>query len=284
MTSVVQAAAAASVLVGLVSIPAVSKTAVEPSAMSAEMPNISDNSTTSEVSKTVSTDGFRAQVQTAFTEFTTNVRPEEANATVQSAASRLQVEKQAGKTVWKLSTSTGSMKLVQTPQKVLEEVETPSGTLRKVRAGGTVSTSFEGADREAVESARQDLKELLEKKKAEIDRKREKFGEGSSTVSSSLELRANESTGSGYGNNTREHVVLVNNGESVDLEGWELGNNNPEFAELGDVTVSNGESVRIYSSDIDTDGITDTGLTWENGGDTAKLRNPDGELVAEKSY
>lgn len=285
MTSVAHAAAAASVLVGLVSVPAVSKTAVEPS-MTPNVTEVSDNATSRQVTRQVSSDGFSATVSTAFNELKTSVTPGGVDTSLKSLGSKLEVDKQPGRTVWTLTTSSGSLKIVQTPSKTREIVETPQGTLKRTQAGATVRTSFDGSDRASVEEARTELKDLFRSKKQKMDRKRRSIAPSDSNTATEAQVTvtANESTGSGYGNNTLEHVVISNQGASVNLEGWSLENNNPQSAELESYVLESGESVKVYSSDVDADGITGTGISWENGGDTATLFDSDGEKVAEDSY
>lgn len=288
MTTISQATLAASVMLGLVSIPAVSQTATFDGNFTQDMPNITTSeSTPKQVSRTTSPEGFRASIETAFSEFTTKIASGSANASLESPDSELQVKKSSGRTEWILTTPHGKLTVQKSSTKAVETAETPQGTLKLVKQNGGVTEEFSGSNRAEVEKARKEMKQLMQDKKKKLDEKKQKLRE---QALPNVEVVANSSTGSGYGNNSQEHVVIVNNEPSeINLEGWKIQNNNPASYTFEDVSVPADSKLRVYSSekeDVEFSGnaVYDTGLTWENGGDTATLFNSEGAKVEERSY
>jgi len=285
MTSVSQAALAASVLVGLVSIPAVSKTAVPQETETSEIPEVTDQETGREVVKSVSPDGFQAKISTAFEEFMTNVNSEEANATLETPTSDLQMKKTSQGTRWKLSTSRGSLEIHSTHDKVIEKTETPQGTLKLIQHDGTTTRKFRGANRTAVERSRAKLKQMMEKKKEELDSKRKTLKKDYRII-----VKINESLASGFVDETYQHAVLINQDtETVNLEGWTVEDADGNQETLPAVEVEPGESLKLYSNSEDDVGEEENSVygifsAWTNSGDEIRLYNTRGDLVAESSF
>lgn len=283
MTSISQAAVAASVLVGLVSIPAVSKTAPPANSVSTQIPNVSTDSAGREVVKSVSPSGFHATISTAYEEFTANANPDEANASLETPTADLQMEKTADGAKWVLSTARGQLTIQRTHDSVTEITETPEGTLQTVRKDGGTRTVFQGSDREQVEEARDRLHALLQEKKRQLDDRRTEL-----RPDRDLMIKMNSSLAEGYGNNSEQHALVINDDDrEIDLDGWTVSDGDEEHP-VTDVSLSPGETLRIYSSssdDIDYDGkaVYDA-MAWTNSGDTAILIDSEGEEVARSSF
>jgi len=285
MASITQAAMAASILVGLASIPAVSKSAAAGEETQVSLENVSERSASEKVVKKSDSDSFYGSIESAFEEFETYVNQDRANATLVSPSARTEMKRSYSNTTWRMSSSSGQITLVESPSRTLVRVETAEGTLEEVREDGSVEESFEGSDRQKVERAKIRLMSRLEARKETMEERSTRLASDGGTEPG-VELVANSSTGSGYGNNSEEHVILENTGiQEIDLQSWKIGNNNPDFYTFGDVKIGPGERLRVYSKEVDADdAVTETGLTWEDGGDTAALKNSDGETVAEESY
>lgn len=288
MTTVSEAAIAASVILGLISIPAVSQTTTSPDSFQADLPNVSSSeSTPVRVSQTTSAEGFQASIETAFDEFTAQVSRGSANASLESPGSSLEVEKTPEGVEWTLTTPEGKLTVRKSSTRAVETTSTAQGTLEVVRQNGAVSERFTGSDRSAVEKTRNQLKQLMHQRKTDLDRKRQQLRQ---QAQPDIELVVNSSTASGYGNNTQEHVILINNEpKPVNIDGWTLQNNNPDSYTFGDVSIPAYSRLRVYTSDedqvpFDGEAVYDTGLSWENGGDTATLLDQRGTQIAKQEY
>ncbi|MFB6245619.1 MAG: lamin tail domain-containing protein [Candidatus Nanohaloarchaea archaeon] len=286
MTSISQAAVAASVIVGLVSVPAVSQTTDSTrSAVESGVPNVSSGRMPSEVSFRSTEDGFHGSLQTAVTDFSSYISPGSANASLESSSARVEVERTPESTVWTMNTPSGDLRLESSATSEIEVVETPYGTLRTRISGGDVSRTFEGENRSRVKEISRSLRSRLEEKREVMKQKAGRFGKRPGASSGSVDLVANASTASGYGNNSLEHVLIVNEGSSINIDGWEISNNNPSGYEFGSNVLEPGERLKVYTQEVDEqEAVTGTGLTWENGGDKATLKNAENETVAVASY
>lgn len=272
----------ASMIVGMLTVPAASKTIDSSNSISTDMPDISDSNTVpEEVSTNTSSDSFTRRVETAFQEFQTSISSESAETSVESADSRLDIEKSPEKTVWKLESSRGQLKIIQSSSKTVEEVETPFGSLKTTRINGGVRESFEGSDREKVENAAEELRNLMDEKKNQIEQQRTQTQVDQ--YSQNIEIEVNATT---------DYVVIDNQmSRNLDLEGWKLTDEVGEY-EFGSTQVPSEGTLYVYTDskqDLDVEEkedsnyIYDSGIAWNNNGDTATLWK-DGEGVAEKSY
>lgn len=281
MATISHAAVAASVVIGLVSIPSASMAATSGSTASADIPDVSDSEEVpKEVSRSTSSDGFEASVKTAFKEFKTEVNHDSMESSLENPGSRLEVEKKPSETEWKLVTSRGTLKISSSGETVEEVAETPLGTLEITREGGEKTVRFEGSKRSEVEERYNQMRQKMEERKQELEERRQEL-ERSGVPN--VRVVANESTASGFGDNEDEHVVLVNSDiNSVDLDGWKLSDEATSY-EMPSLTLKPGEKVKVYSSQ-EWHGFEGTGISWNDGGDTATLENNEGVKVDETSY
>jgi len=285
MTDIGSSIMVASMIVGVLTVPAASKSIDSSSSISTDMPDISSSDTVpEEVSTNSSSDSFKRSVETAFQEFETSISSESAETSVESADSRLNIEKSPEQTVWKLESSQGRLKITQSSSKTVEEIETPYGSLKTTRINGGVRESFEGSNREKVENAAEELRNLMDEKKNQIEQQRTQTQVDQ--YSQNIEIEEI---------NKSEDFVVLNNQMSreVSLEGWEISDE-VKSHEFGDVSIpAEGELVVYRDSESEVsaeegDGVShvyDTNIVWnqESSGDTATLWK-NGEEVAEKSY
>lgn len=286
MTSIQHAAIAASVIVGLLSIPAASQTAGIPSAVTGDLPNVSQSQEIPRESFTrVTEDGFVRQVETAFNSFATNISSGSASARLENPGSRLEVNRNPSRTEWVLSTPSGTLEVVKTSSRTFEQTVTPQGTIRFEKVNGDREVNFTGSSREEVEQTHHDLLQLLKQKKQEIENRRSRMRE---EAMPDVELVANASTASGFGDNDREHVVVVNRDfEPVSLKGWKLTDESLSSHEFGEVSVPARGRLHVYSGtpeDPDQPFVEGTGISWNDGGDTATLYTGDAKQMAEETY
>lgn len=275
----------ASMIVGMLTVPAASQTIDSSNSISENLPNISSSDTVpEEVSTNSSSESFTRRVETAFQEFETSISSESAETSVESADSRLDIQKSPEETVWKLETSQGNLEITRTSTKTVEEVETPYGSLKTTRINGGVQENFEGSDREKVKTAAEDLRSLMEQKKEEIQQ--QKTQTQIDQYSQNLQI---------VEINKSEDFVVLNNQMSreISVEGWKISDE-VKSHEFGDASIPSGGELIIYrdsKSEIGTEekeGVNHaygTDIVWnqESSGDTATI-SKDGEVIAEKSY
>lgn len=277
MGSIPEAAIAASVIVGLVSIPAASQPINATGDFSEPLPNISGSEETPRnVVQQTSPDGFTARVENAFQEFATHISPGKANASLESPSGKLEMQKKPGKTLWILETSGATLKVSETPERTKEVLEAPEGTLKKVRENGGVRTSFTGTNRNRLEQKMSEMKQRMRQKKQRMEQESESLKRRNAP---SVEVRVNKT----LAETPEEKAVLVNHeAEEVNLDGWTLSDDSSSY-EFDSVKLEPGERLNVLS-DEQWSGNDATSIAWNDESDVAKLRNSQGVLVDETTY
>lgn len=282
MAAISEATLAASVIVGLLSIPVVSETGTPTGAFSGELPNIStSDSIPREVTTSTSPESFRRTVETAFDEFSAVIDSRSSNLTLENPGSQLRVERNPTGTRWTLKTASGTLELSKTPAEQVERVSTPDGTLVRTESGGGVTERFRGADRESVEQRRSELRQLLDQKKEKLDR------HAAEMRTERYEGRVDLNVSSGA--DGKEYAVIHNRMDAaLDLDGWTLSDEAGSF-EFGSVSVPADGRLYAYTDDVEpvdsgAVNVYETGIAWNDDGDTATLRDPGGNEVASYGY
>lgn len=286
MADLANAAVLASLVVGMVSIPAASGTIKAQSSVQDPVTNIS---TTEDLpvkeSTSLEADSFQKTVETAFSSFTTTVESGEVNGEMETPGAHLTVEKGSGTVRWVLETPQGRLEVEQSSSKVVHTTETPQGTLTETRENGNLKTEFEGSDREEVEETASELRELMEERKEQYlqktsDMRTEQYSE-------SLKLSVEPET--------PEKVKVTNTAGRLKMQNWRVTNDNPDSFSFN-ATLEKGQTLHIYSEKKDSeelDGVEendedvyiyDSGLTWADGGDAATLFDSEGNEVENFSY
>lgn len=284
MTDLSTSLVMASVVVGLLTVPAASETINSSKTVSEDLPQISgSNGTAKEVVTTSGSDSISRKVETALKKFETSVSSDKASTSLETPTADFSVEQESDEKKWVLETSKGELEISRSPDSIVETVETPQGTLVKKSENGETTEKFNGKDREKVEEIRSELRSLMKQKKQELEERASKTR--ATHYSDSLELSINETA--------PEHVTIRNTGSSeINLTGWKLFNNNPESFELT-ASLETGQKLHVFTEDekdLEIDEkeddlyLYDSGLTWENTGDTATLKTPGGEEVVTRSY
>jgi hypothetical protein len=284
MADIANAAILASLVVGMVSIPAASGSIEAGNSIPEPLDNISSTQNVPQQESTeLNTDSFRKTVQTAFSEIRTEIESGSAEGELETPQSRLTFERKPAGVEWRIETSQGKLTVKQKSGKVIERTETPYGTLEKTRENGAVKTSFEGSNRDEVEKVSEELRDLMEQKKKKYRSKTDEMRLEQYRKGIALDVAPE----------TPEKVVIENNmNQKLDLTGWEVANNNPDYFKLNS-TLEEDQKLHIYSADSDEvdneeNGsgkyVYGSGLTWEDGGDTAKLFDSEGNEVEVYSY
>ncbi|MFB6147858.1 MAG: lamin tail domain-containing protein, partial [Candidatus Nanohaloarchaea archaeon] len=275
MAAIPQAAIAASVIVGLLAVPAASKGVEMTGAATKELPDVSTaESVPKTVSRMVSSDRFHAVIETAFNRFSTSISSGSANATLESPAAELKVTRTPDSIEWVLTTPDGTLRVVKSSEKVVREVSTPNGELRVVEDEGSRKVSFTGSDRRELEKKMQQLMDLLEQKRKELQERRSRLRQ---RAMPDIRVVINDSLASSQESSaTPEQVVLVNRElQPVSLEGWKIRDASSVYR-FGDVVLEPGEKLHVYSAnnsvvDGEPPAVYDTAIGWNGDSDTATL-------------
>ena len=287
MADIANAAILASLVVGMVSIPAASGNIDSQTEISEPLDNISStDSVPREESTELGSDSFTRTVSTAFSSFRTSIESGQVDGELETTQSGLSLQKDADSIRWVLETPQGRLEVEQTSTGVVETTETPQGTLTKRTENGVRSTSFEGSDREAVEETSEELRDLMEQKKQDYLEKSDRMRTDQYSQGIMLDVAPE----------TPEKVIISNEMDrSVDLQGWEVANNNPDYEEL-EATLEPGQKLHLYTADQDSEALENatendqdlyaygSGITWEDGGDTATLFDSRDNEIEEYSY
>lgn len=284
MADIANAAILASLVVGMVSIPAASGSIEAGNSVPEPVDNISSTQNIPQQESTeMNSDSFSKIVETAFSEIRTEVSSGSLEGEVETPQSRLTLERKPDGVTWKMETSEGTLKVKQKSGKVIERTETPYGTLEKTRENGALKTSFEGSNRDKVEKISEELRELMKEKKKEYRSKTDKMRLDQYREQVDLDVAPE----------TPEKAVIKNRMDrKLDLTGWEVANNNPDRFKLNS-TLDEDQKLHVYSADRDEVNnqenssdkyVYGSGLTWEDGGDTAKLFDSEGNEIETYAY
>ncbi|MFB6145767.1 MAG: lamin tail domain-containing protein [Candidatus Nanohaloarchaea archaeon] len=277
----------ASVVVGMMSIPAAATNMDAAAPSNNHLPSISasDKTPSNKVVRTTQ-DSFVRKVETAFNSFRVHVSSDSATTQLEDPNSRLKIKRSPESTTWTLKTSRGTLKVTSRSEGSYTKVETPYGTLSKSRVHGSIKENFSGSNRDRVESIAKDLRSKMEAKKKEVRRRNQEMAQESLDNS-----KYSESLSIGVQPKTPEYVV-VNNSLStrVNLKDWNLTDEATSYS-FGDVDVPAQGTLYVYSDDKpeglkekkDANYVYGTDIGWNDGGDTATLWH-DGEKIARKSY
>lgn len=278
MATIAEAMAMASIVVGLVSIPAASQGINSSANVSDTLTNISASEELPESESTqVTANRFIHTASNAYQEFTEEISSGSTNVSLETPESRLSVQKKPSATVYTLTSPSGELRIEKSPSGVKETVETPSGTLVRETVNGAVHESFSGTNRQQVEQTARELRELMEEKRSRVEEfNRENQEQFEPRIK--IEVQPEED----------EYVELTNSdSREVDLKGWTLEDAADNAYTFPAVTLSPGETLRLYTGDGEDTGSTlywGTSNVWNNKGDTATLYDSSGEEIAEESY
>ncbi|MFB6207800.1 MAG: lamin tail domain-containing protein [Candidatus Nanohaloarchaea archaeon] len=278
MATISEAMAMASIIVGLVSIPAASQSLNGPTNFSDSLTNISAAGDVPRSESTeLSQDRFVRTVGNAFHGFREEVSSGSTNVSLENPNSRLSIQKKPSGTVYVLISPEGELRIEKSANGIRETVTTPAGTLLRQREQGNIREEFTGSDREKVEDAARELRQLMEQKKTRIDSlnqdSREQF-----RPDIELEVKPDEG----------EYVKLTNAGpKPVNMEDWRIEDEGGNAYSFPEVELSPGATVTLYTGDgedSDSELYWGTSSVWNNDGDTATLYNSRGEEVSSESY
>jgi len=270
MADIANAAILASLVVGMVSIPAASGNVEAENTVSEPLDNISSTESTPVQETTeLDSDSFSKVIETAFSKIRTEVSSGSVDGELETPQSRLKLRKKPDGVEWKMETPQGTLTAAQESNRVVERTKTPHGTLEKTRENGAVKTSFRGSDRDKVEKISEELRDLMEERKQKYRSKTDEMRLDQYREGVSLDVAQK----------TPEKAIIENRmNQRLDLTGWKVANNNPDYFELNS-NLEEEQKLHVYTSDRSEINVTEndsdkyvygSGLTWEDGADTAK--------------
>lgn len=277
MASIYEAAVMASILVGMVSIPAASQDLNVSKSFTGNISAVSSSEIpTSEVSR-VTAGGFYRKVESAFQSFEASTSSDRTNLTLDSPGSELRIIQGSGRREFVLESPAGVLEIAVTPDTRTTTVTTPAGTLVTEESNGELTERFQGGNREAVEDTAADLRELLEQKRSVVEDKAE-----------NLKTRSLPSVSVTVKPDGDEYVQVQNlENTAIDLEGWTLKDEAGTEYEFGAVKLEAGDSLKVYTADGTDTGSElywGTSSVWNDNGDAAYLYDDADNLVEKEAY
>ena len=277
MPTIGQSAMLASVLVGMLSIPAASQELDVSQSVVGDIDNISaSEQDPRDVSESLGSDSYTKVVSDAFSEFRTMISPESSKVSKTTSNSRVTVETEPGEKTFVLETPSGTIERTYSSGSVTETVTTPSGVLTESREKGAVTVEFEGEDRKVVEETAETLRQDLQQEVRNLRKRSNVTSENEDGTQIDVEI---EPEGDEY--------IRISSSTGVDLDGWKVEDSDNQSYTFEDISIEEGESLTLYSGTGDgnqTSIYWGTPYIWNNGGDTATIYNSEGEKVMERSY
>jgi len=190
----------------------------------------------------------------------------------------------------KLITKEYSIDISQTSSKIIEKCTTPDGTLEKTKENGEIEETFTGLNSDTVLSTCSNAKSELQREMDIMMQIREEtiipgFENNKTNTTESASIKITDI------DEKQEWIEIENDGESIDLEGWRISDLGNHIYEFGQFTLNSGAKVKIYSGDAymscseDNETLCWTGSKiWNDSGDTATLKDPDGIVIDTYSY
>jgi len=210
-------------------------------------------------------------------EFVSRSGPDSRRSVIERPGERLRREVSPGAKTWTLTTPSAKLRVRREPSRVVETLEAASGSMRMVREDGATSSTYEG-DRQSLETTHERLRTRMSELQSDIDVRRAR-----ARYSFNLSVREDPVNGS-------EHVLLENVGDrAVDLSGWRIEDTAETSYRFEDLSLEPGGSARVYSDpedevDHDDRAVFDTGIAWNDDGDTASLHTEAGGELISVSY
>lgn len=238
------------------------------------------------VSQSVSDDVMEKTVKTAFGTVTFESTSETFYSHLETPRRQVSVERQPDKERMSFTGGETQLRIKETPATIESTCKTPNGVIKRTTDEGDSTTEFSGVKRETVEEQCTAAREELQESMARIRRVAVNLGLVLPTVEIS-QINA-----------SKESILIRNNGStSVEFDGWTVSDEGSNrFSDFGNITLGSGETVTVYSGEAgepescdasgapDYERCWDASFVWNDDGETATLRNSDGEVVDTHTY
>lgn len=230
---------------------------------------------------------FESTFQTAFGEFRVSIEPGKIEQELIEPDKRVLVVETPYETIWTIYTQDWILNISRTPERIIDSFSSPEGELKVIKEKGGISDYFEGVDEEKVRESYLMAKEMLQEEVEKMEEAKSKIKLPTAVCDpSNIDITKMHPK-------NNEWVKIENpNDCSIDLTNWtlsDIANNTftfPEFVLESDawVKVHSGYEDETYCSETETDLCWQTRDVWNNVGDTAILRDSEGNLVDTCSY
>jgi hypothetical protein len=253
-------------------------------------------------SKTLSFDRFERTYETAFGKFYFLMAPDNIVQELSRPGTTVRVIATSDKSIWQLTTHKYMLRITQDPDKTIEEFSNADGSLVRVKQNGGVNETFQGFNPQVLEADMQNARVMLENEVNKMEQiKLQTVLPEIQAFNSNSPLPQLPSENQTQTYNVRitsisystEWVEIANSGEEpVDMTGWTLKDASSNvYTFPSGFTLNPSATVRVYSgSAYNTCSNSQTSLCWKassiwnDGGDTATLKDSSGNTVSTYSY
>lgn len=251
-------------------------------------------------SKSLSYDRFERTYETAFGKFYFLMAPENIIQELSRPGTTVRVIASSDQSMWQLTTHKYMLKVVQDPDKTIEEFSNADGSILRIKQNGGVNETFKGFNPDVLTRDMEEARALLESEVNKMEQiklqtllpeisaysystpvvsQQQQQGQTSQIRINGLDYRV-------------EWVEIINTGEDpISLTGWTLQDASSNIYTFPEFILQPGSSVRIYSgSAYSSCTPSQTSLCWKgssvwnDSGDKATLKDSDSNTISTYSY
>ncbi len=274
-----------SVIASLVAVPAAPALLADPTGAVTALTGEPANGTPHTVEMTRSPDGFHHTVETGQGAATLTGEADRFTMELDRPTATVTVRSSPDSRVQRIVSGPDTLTINRSGGRVVERCETVAGVLTSERHRGTTATSFSGTDRAAVRSRCQVLTHRLEDGASTLAQVAADVG----LIDPDLSVTEVDAA--------MESITLANTGPvRATLDGWTLEDAAGTTYTFTDLSLASGEQVTVYSGDAGNTTVCDPSggphhercwgdqQVWNDGGDTAILRDGDGSEITTHTY
>ncbi|MFH8080992.1 MAG: lamin tail domain-containing protein [Candidatus Aenigmatarchaeota archaeon] len=251
--------------------------------------------------KLLSFDRFERTYETAFGKFYFMMAPDNIVQELSRPGTQVRVVATSEKSIWQLATHKYMLKITQDPDKTVEEFSNAEGSIIRVKQNGSINETFQGFNPEALQADMQNAMSILENEVNKMEQIKlqtviPEIGLMTdqhlipSNNSNNLQTQGVRINGISY---STEWVEIINTGEApVSLAGWTLQDASSNvYTFPQNFVLNSGAIVRVYSGaaystcvNSQTSLCWKASSVWNDSGDTATLKDDQGNVVSVYSY
>lgn len=251
-------------------------------------------------SKSMSYDRFERTYETAFGKFYFLMAPDNIIQELSRPGTTVRVIASSDQSIWQLATHKYMLKITQNPDKTIEEFSNADGSIIRIKENGGVNETFQGFNPSVLTQDMEAARTLLESEVNKMEQiKLQTILPEISAYSYSTPV-VNQQQQQGQSSLVRingldyrsEWIEIINTDENpVELTGWTIEDSSNNMFVLPEFTLQPGTTVRIYSGAAYTSCTASqaslcwkASSIWNDSGDTATLKDSDGNTVSTYSY
>jgi len=248
-------------------------------------------------SKMLSADRFERTYETAFGKFRFIMAPDNIFQELSRPGTNVQVITTSSQGIWKLTTHNYMLKITEDPDRTIEEFSSADGSIIRLKEKGGINETFEGFNPDILLAQMEIARTLLNDEVAKMETIKlqtiiPELGVNQSNPIQPPQPPSQYHINITSINYTEEWVEIVNYGSSsVNMENWTLSDTGNHIFTFPDFTLAPSNSVRVYSGNAyssctpsETVLCWTSSQIWNNGGDTATLKDNLGNTVSTYTY